>query len=484
MQFLDELNPLSEVIHKRKISAVGAGGITSDSKVIYMRDIHYSQYGKICPVETPEGINIGLVSALASYAKCDGDGVMVSPYRKVKNGVIDLNNDNIVYLSANQDVGKNIAPANIRYDKKGFILDDYVDVRFLDSFKRVERSMVDLIDVSPNQAFSVGASLIPFLENIEASRALMGTNMQRQAVPLIKPQAPIVGTGYEKKICSDCRVFFVAEHDGTVVYSDSKKIIVDYDLSNDAVFFSYDGKRKEYDLLKFVKTNQKTCRNYKPIVKKGDRVQKGDALVEGFASVKGELALGVNLKVAFLPYKGYNYEDAIVVSERVLKEDLFTSIFLEKYETSIHKTKLCDEEFTNDLCFISEQDKCNLDKNGIVKEGAYVRDGSVLVGKIVPNSKSSGSPETKLLREIFNKKSYDMTEEPLIMPPFAQGVVVNAKVLKRKLHASFSKPDKQIEVLQKNYLNILDSFREEAINKFVKLLKGKKVILFYKSMEK
>ena len=474
MQFMDELNPLSEVMHKRKISTVGVGGITSESKAIDIRDIHYSQYGKICPVETPEGINIGLVSALASYAKCDGDGVMVSPYRKVKNGVVDLNNDNIVFLSANQDVGKNIAPANIRYDENGFILDDYVDVRYLDSFKRVERCRVDLVDVSPNQAFSVGASLIPFLENIEASRALMGTNMQRQAVPLINPQAPIVGTGYEKKICSDCRAFFAAEHNGTVVYADSKKIVVDYDLSSDATFLSYDGKRKEYDLLKFVKTNQKTCRNYKPVVKKGDRVQKGDVLVEGFASVKGELALGVNLKVAFLPYKGYNYEDAIVISERVLKEDLFTSIFLEKYETAIHKTKLCDEEFTNDLCSITEQDKYNLDKNGIVKEGVYVRDGGVLVGKIVPSSKNSGSPETKLLREIFNKKSYDMTEEPLVMPPFSQGIVVNAKILKRKLHTSSLKTDKQIESLQANYLKILDNFREEAINKFVKLLNGEK----------
>ncbi|MBQ2350260.1 MAG: DNA-directed RNA polymerase subunit beta [Cytophagales bacterium] len=476
VQFMDELNPLSEVIHKRRVSTVGVGGITAESKAVDVRDIHYSQYGKICPVETPEGINIGLVSALASYAKCDDCGVMVTPYRVVRNGVVDLNDENIVYLNANHDVYKYIAPANIHYNKDGFITDEQVEVRYLDTFTKVSREKVDLVDVATNQAFSIGTSLIPFLENIEASRALMGTNMQRQAVPLIKPQVPIVGTGYERKICTDCRDFFRAEHDGVVAYADAQKIIIDYELSDDEILCSYEEKRKEYDVLKFRKTNQKTCRNYRPIVKKGDKVKKGDFLVDGFASVNGELALGVNLKVAFLAYKGYNYEDAIVISDRVLKEDLFTSIYLETYETSTHKTKLCDEEFTNDLCRMTEHDKCNLNDRGLVKEGAFVKDGDILVGKVVPNMKNSGSPEAKLLREIFNGSTYDMNEEPLTMPPFSQGVVVDSKILKRKSHSSgaLSKVGKKVELLQKKYLKMLESFREEAIAKFVKLLDGKK----------
>ena len=476
VQFMDELNPLSEVIHKRRISTVGVGGITAESKAVDIRDIHYSQYGKICPVETPEGINIGLVSALASYAKCDDSGVMITPYRIVKNGVVDLNDDDIIYLDANCDIYKHIAPANIRYDENGVITDEQVDVRYLDSFKKVDRKMVDLVDVAPNQAFSIGTSLIPFLENIEASRALMGTNMQRQAVPLINPQPPIVGTGYEKKICIDGRDFIMAEHNGVVLYADAKKIVIDYELSDDEILCSYTEKVKEYSLLKFRKTNQKTCRNYRPLVKKGDKVQKGDCLVEGFASVGGELALGVNLKVAFMAYKGYNYEDAIVVSERILKDDLFTSIYLETYETSIHKTKLCDEGFTNDLCQRTECDMYNLNNDGLVKEGAFVKDGNILVGKVVPSVKNSGSPEAKLLREVFSSNTYDMVEEPLIMPPFSQGIVIDSKVLTRKHYSSVSgnKLLKKVEALQKKYLEILDSFREVAIAKFVQLLDGKK----------
>ena len=476
MQFMDELNPLAKIMHKRRISAIGVGGITAESKSTDIRDIHYSQYGKVCPIETPEGQNIGLISALASYAKCDDCGVIITPYRKVINGVIDLDNNHIVYLDANQDIYNKIAPANINYDNKGNILDEYVKVRYLDTFKKVKKTEVNYIDISPNQAFSVGTSLIPFLENDDSSRALMGTNMQRQAVPLLKPQAPIVGTGIEKKICKDSRDIIYAEHNGTIKYVDARKIIVEYDLSEDEELCCYDEKIKEYKLTKFRKTNQKTCINHIPIVEVGQRVREGDPLVEGFSTNNGELALGINLKVAFMTYKGYNYEDAIVISDRVVKEDLLTSIFMEKYETYTKKTKLCDEEFTKDLSEMNKHDIENLEENGLIKIGSHVEEGDILVGKIKPKTSANVTPETKLLKEIFHERAYDMYDDSLLMPPFSQGVVVDAQIYKRQNYSKNGLVNikRHIAEIQQTYIQKLNDFKEIAIKKFAKLLNGVK----------
>lgn len=476
MQFMDGLNPLSEVMQKRRISTIGVGGITAESKSTEIRDIHYSQYGKICPIETPEGINIGLIYALALYAKYDKNGLIITPYRKVNNGVIDLDNNHIIYMDANSDIYCNIAPANVNYDEDGNIIDDFVKVRYFDTFKSVSKYDVDYVDISTNQAFSISASLIPFLENDDSSRALLGANMQRQALPLLKPQAPIVGTGLEQKVCKDSRDILYAEHDGVIEYVDSATIVIKYDLTKDEKMFSFDEEVKTYHLTKVKRTNQKTCMNINPIVNVGDRVKKGDVLVDGFATDKGELALGVNLKVAFMTYNGYNYEDAIVISERVLKEDLLTSIYIDDYEIERKKTKICDEEFTNDLSDMNDNDIVNLGDDGIVKIGAHVKSGDILVGKVKPKTNANVTPETKLLKEIFSERAYDMCDSSLIMPPFLQGVVIDSKVYEKNDLSSnrSNKVMHEIEKLKEKYTKELEDFKEVAIKKFTELLKGEK----------
>ncbi|EDO27434.1 predicted protein, partial [Nematostella vectensis] len=347
-QFMDQTNPLAEITHKRRLSALGPGGLSRERAGFEVRDVHYTHYGRLCPIETPEGPNIGLISSLGVYAKVNGMGFIETPYRKVTDGVIDIHSEPI-YLSAEEEEGKLISQANIEIDENGKILPDNVIAREEGDFPVVEPSKIDYADVAPNQIASISASLIPFLEHDDANRALMGSNMMRQAVPLLRPEAPIVGTGLERQVASDSRVLINAEGDGVVAYVDSNKITIKYDRTEDERLVSFDDDDKTYQLIKFRKTNQSTCINLKPIVRKGDRVTKGQVLCEGYATQNGELAIGRNLKVAFMPWKGYNFEDAIVISEKVVRDDIFTSIHIDDYSLEVRDTKLGNEELTNDI---------------------------------------------------------------------------------------------------------------------------------------
>ncbi len=426
-QFMDQTNPLAEITHKRRLSALGPGGLSRERAGFEVRDVHFTHYGRLCPIETPEGPNIGLISSLAVYAKVNNLGFIETPYRKVKAGVVN-SKDEPIYLSAEEEEGMKIAQSNLKLDDNGKFESNRITAREGGDFPVVTAAEINYMDVSPNQIASISASLIPFLEHDDANRALMGSNMMRQAVPLIKPQAPIVGTGLEQRIAKDSRILINAVDTGVVEYVDADKIIIKYDRSDDIRSVSFDPDEVTYPLIKFRKTNQSTIINLKPIVKKGNRVVKGQVLCEGYATENGELALGRNLKVAFMPWKGYNFEDAIVISERVVRDDIFTSIHIDEYTLDVRDTKLGVEELTNDIPNVSEEATKDLDENGMIRIGVEVKPGDILIGKITPKGESDPTPEEKLLRAIFGDKAGDVKDASLKAEPSLNGTVVDKKL--------------------------------------------------------
>ncbi len=433
-QFMDQTNPLTEITHKRRLSALGPGGLSRDRAGFEVRDVHYTHYGRLCPIETPEGPNIGLISSLCVYAKISSMGFIETPYRKVNNGVVDLNDANIEYLSAEEEEGKIIAQASAPVDKDGnFLNPNRIKAREEADFPIVGAKQVDLMDVAPNQIASIAASLIPFLEHDDANRALMGSNMMRQAVPLINPEAPIVGTGLEGEIISDSRVQFVAEGNGEVVYADAMQIQVKYERTEDEILASFDPEITTYTLPRYRKTNQNMSITLRPIVKIGDKVTKGQIMTEGYSTQNGELALGKNLKVAFMPWKGYNFEDAIVISERLLRDDLFTSVHVDEYIMEVRETKRGVEELTADIPNVSEEATKDLDERGIIRIGANVKPGDIMIGKITPKGESDPSPEEKLLRAIFGDKAGDVKDASLKAQPSLFGTIIDRKLFSRNV---------------------------------------------------
>jgi len=472
-QFMDQTNPLAELTHKRRLSALGPGGLSRERAGFEVRDVHYTHYGRLCPIETPEGPNIGLISSLSVYARVNNLGFIETPYREVKDGKINLNK--VTYLTAEEEENKLIAQANIDYDKNGKITSEKVIARDQADFPVVTPDTINYTDVAPNQIASISASLIPFLEHDDANRALMGSNMMRQAVPLLRPDSPIVGTGLEKSVASDSRVLLNAERDGVVDFVDSRKIIIKYNFSKEEKLLSFDDDRKIYNLIKFQKTNQGTCINLKPIVKKGDQVVKGQVLCEGYATQNGELALGSNLKVAFMPWKGYNFEDAIVISEKVVRDDVFTSIHIDEYAIDVRDTKLGSEELTDDIPNVSEEATKELDENGMIRVGADVKPGDILIGKITPKGESDPTPEEKLLRAIFGDKAGDVKDASLKAPPSLNGVVIDKKLFVRsfkdKRRRSQDKVD--LEILETKFDKILDDHRLKLVDKLSSIVSGK-----------
>ena len=451
-QFMDQTNPLAEMTHKRRMSALGPGGLSRERAGFEVRDVHYTHYGRLCPVETPEGPNIGLISSLCVYAKINDLGFIETPYRKTENGKVSMASDGVIFLSAEEEEAKVIAQANAPISSEGQFINPRVKARFNGDFPLADADKVDMMDVAPNQIASIAASLIPFLEHDDANRALMGSNMMRQAIPLIRPESPIVGTGIEGHVVRDSRLLVIAEGDGIVDYVDSNEIVIKYKLSEDDKFASFEGEIKRYRLPKYKKTNQNTCINLKPIVRKGDKVVKGQILTEGYATKGGELALGRNLKVAFMPWKGYNFEDAIVVSESVVREDFFTSIHIDEYLLEVRDTKRGLEELTSDIPNVSEEATKNLDENGLIRIGAEVRPGDILIGKITPKGESDPSPEEKLLRAIFGDKAGDVKDASLKAPPSLEGIVIDKKLFSRSIK------DKKLKTSTKP---ILDKIEEE-----------------------
>ena len=472
-QFMDQTNPLAELTHKRRLSALGPGGLSRERAGFEVRDVHYTHYGRLCPIETPEGPNIGLISSLSVYARVNNLGFIETPYREVKDGKINLNK--VTYLTAEEEENKLIAQANIDYDKNGKITSEKVIARDQADFPVVTPDIINYTDVAPNQIASISASLIPFLEHDDANRALMGSNMMRQAVPLLRPDSPIVGTGLEKSVASDSRVLLNAERDGVVDFVDSRKIIIKYNFSKEEKLLSFDDDRKIYNLIKFQKTNQGTCINLKPIVKKGDQVVKGQVLCEGYATQNGELALGSNLKVAFMPWKGYNFEDAIVISEKVVRDDVFTSIHIDEYAIDVRDTKLGSEELTDDIPNVSEEATKELDENGMIRVGADVKPGDILIGKITPKGESDPTPEEKLLRAIFGDKAGDVKDASLKAPPSLNGIVIDKKLFVRsfkdKRRRSQDKVD--LEILETKFDKILDDHRLKLVDKLSSIVSGK-----------
>jgi DNA-directed RNA polymerase subunit beta len=472
-QFMDQTNPLAEITHKRRLSALGPGGLSRERAGFEVRDVHYTHYGRLCPIETPEGPNIGLISSLGVFAKVNNLGFIETPYRKVDNGIINLKET--VYLSAEEEENQLITQANINFDKGGKILDEKVIARDQADFPVVGPNQVNYTDVAPNQIASISASLIPFLEHDDANRALMGSNMMRQAVPLLRPEAPIVGTGLEKQVASDSRVLINAENDGVVEYVDADKIIIKYDFSDQDNLISFDGDTKSYNLIKFRKTNQGTCINLKPIIKKGDRVVKGQVLCQGYATESGELALGRNLKVAFMPWKGYNFEDAIVISEKVVRQDIFTSIHIDEYSLDVRDTKLGTEELTNDIPNVSEEATKDLDENGMIRIGAEVNPGDILIGKITPKGESDPTPEEKLLRAIFGDKAGDVKDASLKAPPSLRGVVIDKKLFTRSVKDKRKRNDDKLELetLEDSFDDKSDALKAVLVEKLFTVVNGK-----------
>jgi DNA-directed RNA polymerase subunit beta len=473
-QFMDQTNPLAEITHKRRLSALGPGGLSRERAGFEVRDVHYTHYGRLCTIETPEGPNIGLISSLCVFAKINKLGFIETPYRAVTEGNVDLASP-IVYLSAEQEFQKTIAQANVEMDNSGNIVTQRVKARFGGDLPIVEPDKVDLIDVAPNQIASIAASLIPFLEHDDANRALMGSNMQRQAVPLLRPEAPIVGTGLEPLVARDSRVLINAEGEGTVEYVDANEIVIRYKRTDDERLVSFDEDVKRYQLTKFRKTNQSTCINLKPIVAKGEKVYKGQVLCEGYATQNGELALGRNLKVAFMPWKGYNFEDAIVISERVAREDIFTSLHIDEYVLEVRDTKRGLEELTNDIPNVSEEATRELDSNGLIRVGAEVKEGDILIGKITPKGETDPSPEEKLLRAIFGDKAGDVKDASLKAPPSLKGVVIDKKLFSRVIKDKKSKSDEKpiIAKLDEEYHQEAALLKNKLVEKLFTLVNGK-----------
>jgi DNA-directed RNA polymerase subunit beta len=472
-QFMDQTNPLAEITHKRRLSALGPGGLSRERAGFEVRDVHFTHYGRLCPIETPEGPNIGLISSLSVFAKVNQMGFLETPYRKVEDGKVDT--QNYIFLSAEEEEGMKIAQANIPLKKDGTIDTDKVIARLEADYPVVDPKEINYTDVAPNQIASISASLIPFLEHDDANRALMGSNMMRQAVPLLKPDSPIVGTGLERQVATDSRVLINAEVDGVLEYVDAQKITIKYQRSEEARKVSFDEDSKTYELVKFRKTNQGTSINLKPIVRKGDQVKKGQVLCEGYATESGELALGRNLLVAFMPWKGYNFEDAIVISEKVVREDIFTSIHIDEYALEVRDTKLGAEELTNDIPNVSEEATKDLDEYGMIRIGAEVKPGDILIGKITPKGESDPTPEEKLLRAIFGDKAGDVKDASLKAPPSLSGVVIDKKLFSRSIKDKRKRnEDKEaIAKLELEYEVKFQQLKDVLVDKLFQLVNGK-----------
>ncbi|MBN2214193.1 MAG: DNA-directed RNA polymerase subunit beta [Bacteroidales bacterium] len=474
-QFMDQTNPLAEMTHKRRMSALGPGGLSRERAGFEVRDVHYTHYGRLCPIETPEGPNIGLISSLCVYAKINDLGFIETPYRRVTNSLVDLSSDGIIFLSAEEEESKVIAQANAPIKNSGEFVNPRVKARYNGDFPLAEAPSVELMDVAPNQIASIAASLIPFLEHDDANRALMGSNMMRQAVPLIQADAPIVGTGIEHEVVRDSRLQISAEGDGIVEYVDANEIVIRYAMTEEEKFVSFEGDTRRYKLPKFKKTNQNTCINLKPIVKKGDKITKGQILTEGYATRSGELALGRNLKVAFMPWKGYNFEDAIVISENVVRDDLFTSIHIDEYMLEVRDTKRGLEELTSDIPNVSEEATKNLDENGLIRIGAEVFPGDILIGKITPKGESDPSPEEKLLRAIFGDKAGDVKDASLKAPPSLQGVVIDKKLFSRSVKDKKLKTSTKpiLDKIEEEFARNTNELKSKLIDKLFILVNGK-----------
>ena len=466
-QFMDQTNPLAEVTHKRRLSALGPGGLSRERAGFEVRDVHYTHYGRLCPIESPEGPNIGLISSLCIYAKINDLGFIVTPYRKVKNAKVDMNNDHIVFMTAEEEEDLIVGQGNAPLRPDGSFIRDYVKCRQDADYPVVDPDQVALVDVSPQQIASVSAGLIPFLEHDDGHRALMGCNMMRQAVPLLHNDAPIVGTGLEKQVCEDSRTMVTAEGDGVIEYVDATTIRILYDRTDDEEFVSFEPALKEYRIPKFRRTNQNMVVDLRPICDKGQRVKKGDILTEGYATENGELALGRNLVVAYMPWKGYNYEDAIVISERMVREDVLTSVHVDEYSLEVRETKRGVEEFTADIPNVSEEATKDLDDNGIIRIGARVEPGDIMIGKISPKGESDPSPEEKLLRAIFGDKAGDVKDSSLKANPSLSGVVIDKKLFSRAIKTRESKRQ------DKNILAKIDEEQEAKINDLKDLLVDK-----------
>ena len=472
-QFMDQTNPLAEITHKRRMSALGPGGLSRERAGFEVRDVHYTHYGRLCTIETPEGPNIGLISSLCVYSKINTLGFIETPYRKVKEGKVDTKAE-VIYLSAEEEDNQMIAQANAKVTADGEFTDKRVKARLMGDFPVVGPKDLNLMDVAPNQIASIAASLIPFLEHNDANRALMGSNMMRQAVPLMRPDAPIVGTGLEERVAMDSRVLLTAEGEGVVKYVDSDKIVIDYKRNEDERIVTFHGDEREYKITKFLKTNQSTCMNLRPVVRKGEKVIKGQVLVEGYSTQEGELAIGRNLLVAFMPWKGYNFEDAIVISQRVAREDIFTSIHIDEYIMEVRDTKRGLEELTADIPNVSEEATKDLDENGLIRIGAEIKEGDILIGKITPKGETDPSPEEKLLRAIFGDKAGDVKDASLKAPPSTRGVVIDKKLFSRAIK------DKKTKATEKDVLDRIDkeydqeqaALKDVLIEKLMKLVGG------------
>ena len=473
-QFMDQTNPLAEITHKRRLSALGPGGLSRERAGFEVRDVHYTHYGRLCPIETPEGPNIGLISSLCVYAKINDLGFIETPYRKVEDSKVNLNNDEVVYLTAEIEEGKIIAQGNAPLNADGSFIRERVKARLDADFPVVAPGEVQLMDVSPTQIASIAASLIPFLEHDDANRALMGSNMMRQAVPLMRSEAPIVGTGIEGQLIRDSRTQITAEGAGVIEYVDARVIRIRYDRTEDEEFVAFDDAVKEYHIPKFRKTNQSTTIDLRPICNAGQRVEKGDILTEGYATERGELALGRNLKVAFMPWKGYNYEDAIVLNERMVRDDILTSVHVDEYSLEVRETKRGMEELTSDIPNVSEDATKDLDERGIIRVGARVVPGDIMIGKITPKGESDPTPEEKLLRAIFGDKAGDVKDASLKASPSLKGVVIGTNLFSRAAKKKKSKSaNAMLPILDEEYEEKQTALRDVLVGKLMTLTAGK-----------
>ena len=474
-QFMDQTNPLAEMTHKRRLSALGPGGLSRERAGFEVRDVHYTHYGRLCPIETPEGPNIGLISSLCVYAKINTLGFIETPYRDVVEGKVDLNNETVRWLTAEDEEYLTVAQANAPLNDDGTFTNPRAKSRLGADYPYEEVTKVQMMDVAPNQIASIAASLIPFLEHDDANRALMGSNMMRQAVPLVRPEAPIVGTGLEAQVIKDSRILIVAEGDGVVEFVDSNEIVIRYSRTDEEKFVSFDDDVRRYTLPKYHKTNQNTTINLIPIVKKGEKVVKGQVLTEGYGTKNGELALGRNLKVAFMPWKGYNFEDAIVLSERVVQEDVFTSVHIDEYLLEVRDTKRGMEELTSDIPNVSEEATKNLDENGLIRIGAQIRPGDILIGKITPKGESDPSPEEKLLRAIFGDKAGDVKDASLKAGPSLEGVVIDKKLFTRAIKDRKAKTAEKplLDKIDADFNRTADDLKARLVDKLFILVNGK-----------